>query len=167
MQKYHANRGNNYEEFRRVVYSYESHTDMHEVTHLLFSQTGKNVGVLSEGIAIHFGQELVSTGWQSHNCNWWAKELKQNKNLPDLKEIFTPQGFYMHDWTSVVGKIHYPVACSFTEYLIEKYGLKKLKDIFASLNVHNQNDISKVDTLFISVYKKNIDELQKEWVNSL
>lgn len=164
--KYQANRGNNYEAYRNRVYSCESQTDMHEIVHLLFNQLGQHVGILDEGVAIHYGQELVSDGWRGKTCNWWASKFKEENKLPKLENIFTPSGFYMAKW-DIVGGIHYPVACSFTSFLIKSYGLESFKKLFSRINPNNQHDFDKVNELFLSIYKKNIQKIEKEWLSSI
>ncbi len=139
---------------------------MHEMTHLLFSSVGRHVGVLDEGVAIHFGQELVADGWRGKSCNYWAKKYKNEGLLPELRKVFTPSSFYMHKW-SVVGGIYYPTACSFTSYLIGKYGLEKFMKLFSMITVNNQDSIDEINKLFIKIFGKQIDEIETSWIKSL
>ncbi len=166
LMRYQANRGNYVEEYRDRVYSCEFPVDMHETTHLLFSQIGRHSGLFSEGIAVHLGQEIVQNGWRNHSCSWWAKRLVMEKRLPSLGTVITSDRFYSGEW-STIGDIHYPVACSFVGFLLQRNDMEQFKRFYASINPENQNSKIEILDLFLKYYGASLETVESEWRSKL
>ncbi len=166
--KYQALQGNNFEEFRNRVLEYQNPSDLHEAVHLLFQQLGRHVGLMDEGVAVYFGQEIPADGWRGRSCDSWAKEFLGGGKLPKLESIATPREFFTppdpSDSDSFLA-INYPVAGSFVRFLYNTYGMKKLKRIFSCID--NQCSADRISILFNECYSKDLSELESEWRHHL
>lgn len=162
--KYQGNMGNNYEEFRNLVYSCEDPADLHEATHLLFQQLGRHVGFFDEGVAIHFGQQHK---WRRRSCDSWAREFLGKNHLPDLKSILSAPSFYQRGQLDEVLATNYPVAGSFVGFLLKRCGLEKFKTLFSEINVENQKSAESTLAVFNKVYTQGLSFLETEWKEAL
>ena len=167
VMKYQANFGNNCENYRNRAYSceYKNTADTHELTHLLFQQLGNHVGIFDEGVAIYFGQDLLANGWRSHSSDWWAQKFQKEGKLPELSEIIPSHKFYNTANPADVLNINYPVAGSFTSFIIKRYGFDQFKSLFTQINDDNQYDLDAVNNILQSIYGKNIEALEGEWIH--
>lgn len=151
---YQAHHGNNADWSRGLVFSAEDEDDAHELTHLLIARrVGRHVGFFDEGAAIWFGQ----------GGRWWGKACDEYvRDLPPLRELLTPEQMYAQPW-KVVGGTYYPAACSFTSYLVRRYGAPRLKLFFGSYDCETQHDAAKVSAAFEKVFGAPLDEVDREW----
>jgi hypothetical protein len=159
-----AQRGNNYDWSRNLVFSAEAEDDAHELTHLIFfREIGRHVGLFDEGVAIHIGQEIaVGSGWRDRKCHAWALDALAAGTLPPLRELLTPAQMYAKPW-SVVGDVYYPAACSFVEHLIELHGLARLKKFLAAYDCRTQHDADRVAAAFEKSFSTPLDDADRKW----
>jgi hypothetical protein len=151
---YQAHHGNNADWSRGMVFSAEDEDDAHELTHLLLNRrVGKHVGFFDEGAAILFGQ---SGRWWGKSCDAYVKDV------PPLRELLTPEQMYAQPW-KVVGGTYYPAACSFTSYLVKRYGAPRLKLFLGSYDCETQHDAAKVEAAFEKVFGAPLDAVDREW----
>jgi hypothetical protein len=163
-----AQRGNNYDWSRNLIFSSEAEDDAHELAHLLFFRNvGRHVGFFDEGVAIHFGQELaVGSGWRDRPCDAWALDALAAGKLPALSKLLTPEGMYAGDW-SIVGDVHYPAGCSFVAYLVARFGVPKLIDFLRGFDCTTQHDAAHVTAVFERVFRTSFDDAELAWKKQL
>jgi hypothetical protein len=163
-----AQRGNNYDWSRNLVFSAEAEDDAHELTHLLFfREVGRHVGLFDEGVAIHIGQEIATgSGWQDRKCDAWALDALADGKLPLLTKLLTPSEMYAPPW-AVVGSIHYPAGCSFVGHVLERHGIDKLKRFLAGYDCRTQHESAKVAAAFEKSYGVSLDAADRLWRREL
>ena len=74
-----------------------------------------------------------------------------------LDEILGSSAFMEADFT-----VTYIQAGSFVRFLMDVYGIESLKALFRTLNSGDRPDASK--TAFLSVYGKNLEAVEEEWL---
>ena len=163
-----AQRGNNYDWSRDLVFSAEAEDDAHELTHLLFfRQVGRHVGLFDEGVAIHVGQELATgSGWLDKKCDAWALDALADGKLPALEKLLTPSAMYAPAWETV-GRVHYPAGCSFVSSLIEEHGMAKLKKFLGGYDCATQDDAVTVAAAFEKSFGISLDRADRAWRRGL
>ena len=119
----------------------------HELAHVLTAdwspwKVSLNVGV-HEGIA-------VAADWDEGRLtvHQWAKAMRQLKVAPPLSSVMGI-GFWRH-----AGSRSYLLAGSFVRFLVDTYGLDKLKQGFPSGNLSKS-------------YTKDLNTLEAEWIKFL
>ena len=142
-------------------------TRMSSPTSSFFTQVGRHVGLLDEGVAIHFGQNVAADeGWRGRDCDEWAREARDAGRLPALAQILRPPDFYGHSW-EIVGDVHYPVGCSFVRYLVERFGRAPLLELMRSYDCARQNDVDRFVSAFSVVYGVSLSEVETDWLAQL
>lgn len=86
------------------------HEDAHLISYLL---SVPNSGFLREGLAMFFDK----TWWNRPNDEWTAAFL-EGGTLPPLASLLQDDFFYSQDCS-----LTYPIAGSFTKYLMERFGM--------------------------------------------
>ncbi|MCG9127125.1 hypothetical protein JT359_05930 [Candidatus Poribacteria bacterium] len=119
----------------------------HELVHVLTAnwspwKVSLNVGV-HEGVA-------VAADWNEENLSvhQWVKAMYQLNVAPDLNSVMG-LGFWRH-----AGSRSYLIAGSFIRFLIDTYGLEKLKSCFPLGNISR-------------IYEKDLTVLEAEWMKFL
>ncbi len=122
----------------------------HEVTHLIVSAVW---GSLAQGPLNWIVNDGIAVWTDGH---WNGTELFEYMNLNLAKGgIVTPYDLAMHN-TSPDQRIHrYPVAGAFVKYLIQQYGLEKLKQLYGE--GHSQKD-------FLKIYGLEFSEASREFI---
>ena len=123
----------------------------HEDTHLLTLSWGTSIELFQEGLA-----EYLHPLWHSKSHNYWVKKYKE-ENKFEFEKLFDNNYFY-----SLNPNISYPIAGSFTKFLIDKYGLEKFKESYSSLS-KEKNNKENIE-IFENIYQKPIREIESDWI---
>lgn len=148
------------------VGTYKFHTicfiDSHECVHIVVSQLiGHPPALFNEGIAVAHQSYFYSypdftPGWNGEDFNQIAKDHYQSGNLPSLDELL---GVYTY-WDYSSG-ITYPVSGSFVRYLIDNYGIEKMKSLISISDFHDTKE--KIHGNFYEIYEFTIEDAWSEW----
>jgi hypothetical protein len=128
----------------------------HELVHALASRFGKG----PFGVTVRFGVvpvmgvvEGVAEAPQETRgdltLHEWAAGMRRQKLMPDIRELFRPEGFYLS-----APERAYTAAGSFIRWLRETYGTAKLQALLAHAD-------------FEAVYGRSLDALATEWEQML
>ena len=108
----------------------------HEDVHLLTLPWGVAIGFFQEGLAEHMS-----------GCVW-GKDRKPSesfvrngldlKKIPDLKHFFS-HAFWMENAEQNIG-YYYPLAGTFTQFLIGKFGLEKYRKFYMKISRENSRE---------------------------
>jgi tetratricopeptide (TPR) repeat protein len=97
--------------------------------------------MLAEGMAAYF-----------EFPHFYARQLRQTDELPPVSMLFKSV-----DYFSLPAHHNISAASSFVKYLIDTYGLSKIKILYKSAS-----DLNIADQIF-SVYEKSSEELEADW----
>jgi len=129
----------------------------HEDVHLLTLPWGVAVGFFQEGVA-----EYMS------GCVW-GKDKKPAEDFVleglDLKKIPDIKNFFSHTfWTENADEniqYYYPLAGTFTRFLVDEFGLEKYKELYKSINRDNSQEEN------IKIFEEIFGQLDKAAENYL
>ncbi len=116
----------------------------HELVHALTAEWHPILKV-SPKIGLHEGI-AVAADWDEGKLtgHQWSRAMQQLGLAPNMNQIMG-LGFWAH-----ASSRSYTLAGSFVRFLIERYGIKKIKHLFPVGN-------------FKAVYNKSLGELEREW----
>lgn len=146
--------------------TYKFHTiwkaDNHECVHVVVTQLiGQPPALFNEGIAVaHSANYLIRPNfvpcWNSQDFNKLSKYYKQNGNMPSLDKLLGTITFGDYD-----SNITYPIAGSFIRFLIDQYGIIKMKSFISTSGFYDTKD--KFHNDFYDTYGKTIESAWAEW----
>lgn len=123
----------------------------HEDAHLISYLVGKPFSVfIKEGIAMYFDKT-----WHGMSNDEWVRKFLKNSQYESIQKLFSNNYFYELD-----SSITYPIAGSFTKYLIEKFGKERYLDFYRKCQ-------EEYEPLFIDIYHMNIAQLEKAWLDAI
>jgi hypothetical protein len=125
----------------------------HEVMHVLSLSSGipYSVPVFSEGIAVAYGGTTFQTAEYAHN---YSKNVLDNTNYIPIKRLLTMNNRdFLH-----LSYITYQESGSFIRYLVDVYGIDKLKDFISNFDLSGD-----LDAQSMSVYNSSLDDLEEKW----
>lgn len=138
----------------QIFVSYESieKTLKHEIAHVVASNFGRTIfkisknanPALTEGLAM-----FVENNFDNYDLDYVAFLYLSSKKPLELEKLFENISFF-----SSYSSIGYVLTGSFLKFLIENYGLKRVKDLYYNAN-------------FELVFNKSIGELEKEYLKYL
>lgn len=128
----------------------------HELVHVLAGRFGKG----PFGTSVRYGfvpvmgivEGVAEAPMETHGdltLHEWAAGMRRQKLMPDIRELFRPEGFYL----SAPDRA-YTAAGSFIRWLRETYGTAKLQALLAHPD-------------FQSVYGRSLEALATEWEQML
>jgi hypothetical protein len=136
--------------------------DNHESVHIIVTQLiGHPPAIFNEGIAVahqadYFKYPDFIPGWNGQDFNKLAKNYKQNGEIPSLDKLLGTYSFW--DYNS---NITYPVSGSFVRYLINHYGLLKMKEFIGKSKFEDSKE--KIRNDFMQTYGLSIENVWSEW----
>lgn len=131
------------------------HENTHVYTYLNWS--GESTSFMSEGIA----RQLEALATEKEKNHRATVEFLKNEELFPLEELLS-HNIGMAGAKTNVG---YPASGSFSGFLIEKFGMERLKEAFI-LESRSEEERAKEDT-WRKAFDKSIGELEKEWLTWL
>lgn len=146
--------------------TYKFHTiwtaENHECVHVVVTQLiGHPPALFNEGIAVaHSASYYIHPNfvpcWNNQDFNKLSKYYKQNGSMPSLDKLLGNKTFWEYD-----SNITYPIAGSFIRFLIDQYGIIKMKSFIAISGFYDSKD--KIRSNFYGTYGKTIESVWDEW----
>jgi hypothetical protein len=135
--------------------------DNHEGVHtLVILYMGHPPALFNEGIAVAHqtdpSRNDYTPRWNGEPLHTIARRLDASGRLPASGSLLTSTGFAAQD-----PEITYPVSGSFVRYLLDQYGLARMRTFLAGSSF-SDSDLRTV-TRFIGAYGKTVDEAWTEW----
>jgi len=138
--------------------------DNHECVHTIVTQViGHPPALFNEGIAVahqadYFQFPDFIPGWNGQDFNQLSKDFHQNGDIPPLGKLIGAHSFWDYNQNMT-----YPISGSFVHYLIDTYGLAKMK---ALIRISKFEDTStKIRNDFFSIYSLTIDSAWTDWIS--
>ena len=121
-------------------------TFRHELVHVLAANVGLPVIGASDRMGLNEGfATAVDWNWPEFSPHEYAAAMQHEKLLGDPAALFTYTGFAVQQ-----GSYVYIVAASFTQYLIDRFGVNRFKEVFPAGH-------------FVEVYGVPLDVLIDDW----
>lgn len=135
--------------------------DNHECVHLLTYLIGRPPDFFNEGIAVGLSTDPYNGDfegkWWGVSVHYWGKRFKDEGTLIPLNDLLESNDFWRYE-----PGITYPESGSFVRFLIDTYGMDKMKSIF---QVGNSGDSKEgIKQKFQSIYGFSIDQAETEWL---
>jgi len=125
----------------------------HEVMHIIALSSGipYSNSFFSEGLAVAYGGTTFQTAEYAHN---YSKNVIDNTNYIPIKRLLTMDGsdFLRSSY------ITYQESGSFIRYLIDTYGIDKLKNFISNFNISGDLNVQSM-----RVYDASLDDLEEKW----
>ena len=135
--------------------------DNHEGVHtLVILHIGHPTALFNEGIAVahqtdpHRGD--LTPRWSGQPIHTIARNADAAGTIPSLGSLLTSPGFFNFD-----SNLMYPVAGSFVRYLIDVYGLARMKSFLTGASFDDA--ATRTTTRFQAAYGKSLDAAWAEW----
>jgi hypothetical protein len=134
--------------------------DNHEVTHVYVGLFGHPVALFDEGIAV--AHQIDPTGgdftprWSGIEPHDWAKTFRRDGRLAPLDRMLATADFRLLD-----ANVTYPEAGSFVRFLLDTYGLDRLKQLVGGESMDDTADT--VRRQFQAVYDRAIANVERDW----
>lgn len=135
--------------------------DNHEGVHtLVILYIGHPTALFNEGIAVAHQTDPqrgdLTARWSGQPIHTLARNTELSGAIPALSALLTSQGFFSFDANTM-----YPIAGSFVRYLIDTYGLARMKTL---LNGASFDDAaSRTQGRFLAAYGVTVDSAWSEW----
>jgi hypothetical protein len=125
----------------------------HEVMHIIALSSGipYSVAFFSEGIAVAYGGTTFQTAEYAHI---FCKNTIDKADYIPIKQLLTMENA---DFLRL-SYITYQESGSFIRYLIDTYGIDKMKNFISDFNISED-----LDAQSIRVYNVSLDDLEKKW----
>ena len=117
------------------------HEDVHIISYTI---TKPDSPAIREGLAMYFDRKW----WGIHNIDWTAYYIKTDRYI-SINELLNKDKFFLEDCS-----ITYPIMGSFTEWLINSYGIKKY------LSMYKQRDMN---IAINNIYKMTVLEMEQSF----
>lgn len=143
--------------FHTIWYA-DNHESVHSVVTLAI---GHPPALFNEGIAVahqaDYGlyPEFVPT-WNGEDFHELSKEFKDS-DMPSLADLIESRSFFEYDVMMT-----YPIAGSFTRYLIDTRGMDPIKEFISGSDFYQSGDTTR--TRFQEVYGLSLDDAWIEWL---
>jgi hypothetical protein len=148
--------------------TYAIHTiwpiDNHEVVHLFTSSWGDPVALVNEGMAVAFQVDPtrdLTPRWSGTPLHDLARQFRQQGRFVPLARLTETAS-----WRTQDSNVAYPESGSFMRWLIDEYGLDRLRALYARAAGPNEAAAG-VRASFAAVYEQSLDALEQAWVASL
>jgi hypothetical protein len=135
-------------------------TDNHEVVHLFTSTWGDPVALVNEGVAVAFQIDPsrdLTPRWSGSALHDLARQFRQQGRLVPLARLAETASFRAED-----SNVTYPEAGSFMRWLIDEYGLDRVRALYARATGPNEGAAG-VRASFAAVYGRSLDDLESAW----
>jgi len=135
--------------------------DNHECVHLLTYLIGRPSDFFNEGITVGLSTDPYNGDfegkWYGMSVHYWGKRFKDEGTLIPLNDLLESNDFRRYE-----SGITYPESGSFVRYMIDTYGMSRMKSIFQTVNYGDSKD--EIKQKFQSVYGISIDQAEAEWL---
>ncbi len=134
-----------------VYDNYES-TLRHEIAHVISGNFGTNILKVAENINPSLIEGIAVSAdpfYAEYDIHYMAALAYHNGYKINLQNLFSGFSFLTN-----ASSLSYIYSGSFVKYLVESYGIDKIKKLYSDIN-------------FNKIYKKSLAELQKDYFNFL
>ena len=148
--------------------TYKFHTiwkaENHECVHTIVTQLiGHPPALINEGIAVAYSADYLKFPnfiplWNGQDFNQLSKGFDQNGEIPPLDKLLGVYTFWDYN-----PNLTYPISGSFVHYLIDTYGLVKMKAFIRLSGFEDSKENIRND--FFSIYSLTIDNAWITWIN--
>src|SRR3989339_870386 len=137
----------------------------HESIHFITKKTwGDAPAIFNEGIAVYFADNRIRQKQTSINYHAYCKILLKNHRLYPLKGLIESHKYLGRRYDYRVDL----EGGSFIGFLIEKYGLGKLKLFFQNYQKPTPDKpVNQINKLCEKIYGKTLFAIEMDWVNFL
>jgi hypothetical protein len=145
------------------VYNEKTKLDpFHETAHILSGQLGSPAAMFNEGFAVYVSEllgadALRELGSQGKTCDEAVVEHQGKGNFIPLRRLLS---FDDIGPDASQPAISYPEACSVVRFLVNRYGLEKFRQAFASVRADDVNALEKV-------YGTSIEDIERSWLSNV
>jgi len=129
----------------------------HEVMHIIALSSGVPYSnpFFSEGLAVAYGGTTFQTAEYAHN---FSKNVLDDTNYVPIERLLTMSNRdFLHS-----SYITYQESGSFVRYLVDVYGIDKLKDFIYNFDLHGD-----LNAQSMRVYDSSLDDLEEKWKDFL
>jgi hypothetical protein len=135
--------------------------DNHEVVHLLTSAWGSAGALVNEGMAVAFQIDPardLTPRWSGVALHDLTRQFRQQGRFVPIAGLTETTS-----WRSQDPNVAYPESGSFIRWLIDQYGLDRVRALYARLAGPNESAAS-VRAAFAAVYGQSLDDLERAWL---
>ncbi|KQC08646.1 MAG: hypothetical protein APR54_04390 [Candidatus Cloacimonas sp. SDB] len=137
----------------------------HELIHLLiYKYFGVAPAIFWEGLPIYLSDYQYRMKYKNINYDEYCKVFLSLINLNKLSYILESEKYYARRYDYRID-----IQCgSFIGFLVKKYNIDLLLDVFKKYEKPTTtNPVSNINNLLKSIYSKNLEELEAEWIEYL
>ena len=159
-----GNRTNGFAEIGTYKFHSIWNVDNHECVHTIVTQKiGHPPALFNEGIAVAYQADYFKfpdfiPGWNGQDFNQLSKGFNQNGKIPPLSKLIGAHSFWDYDQNMT-----YPISGSFVRYLIDNYGLVKMKALIQCSKFEDSS--TKIRNDFYTIYSITIDSAWNAWIS--
>lgn len=138
--------------------------DNHEVVHLFTSDWGDPVALVNEGLAVAFqidpGRDMTPR-WSGTPLHDLMRSFRQQSRAVSLARLVDTAS-----WRAEDPNVTYPESGSFMRWLIDTYGLDRVRGLYARAAGPNEAATG-VRASFAAIYGRTVEELEQEWLAAI
>jgi len=134
--------------------------DNHEVIHVYSALFGSPVALFNEGLAVAHQTDPargdLTPRWNGVDLHDWAKTFRRQGALVPLDRLLASA-----DFRRVDPNVTYPESGSFVRFVLERYGLDRVKQFFRTGSPSDPPE--SVRQQFQTVYGRSIADVEHDW----
>lgn len=139
--------------------------DNHECVHVLTDKYwGRPPAMINEGMAVSHQAHLIdgeyTPGWNGQDFHALTRAFIDNGDLPTMDEMLNSRSIWDFDPNMV-----YPVSGSFVRFLLDTYGLEKMRDYHKGAGYYDSP--GETDRRMTKAFGKSVEALWTEWLDFL
>lgn len=125
---------------------------LHELTHVIayHAWCPTDVPLFSEGLAVYMDDYWLVPAMSAHDLHQISKNYLNQNRIPSVESM-------IENWDDVPAQVAYPVAGSFTKFLVTEYGLDTYRQLYCDARKY------KYSSIFYDLYDKNLNDIQEEY----
>jgi hypothetical protein len=134
--------------------------DNHEVVHVYSALFGTAVALFNEGLAVAHQTDPMrgdfKPRWNGTELHDWARNFRRQGTLVPFDRLIATS-----DFRSINPDVTYPEAGSFVRFVLDTYGLDRVKQFFRTGSLLDTAD--SVRRQFAAVYNRSIADVERDW----
>jgi hypothetical protein len=136
--------------------------DNHEGVHtIVILQIGHPPALFNEGVAVAHQMDparaFFTPRWNGMDLHVLARQYDAAGRIPPLSSLLRSPDFFNFD-----ANVMYPCAGSFVRYLIDTYGLARLKEYFGTATFDDGSSLT--ESRFLAAYGRSVSSVWNEWL---
>jgi hypothetical protein len=134
----------------------------HELTHVVSHKIGDPPALFNEGLAVFMQR---GSQWEGKDVDAICEEYLSKGNLIPLTELV---GYTDIGPEESKPEISYPEAGSFIKFLVQAFGMEKLKTLYGRLkNTNDPQQQNENIKIIEKIYSKSLAYLERDWIAHL